>query len=200
MTRVIEVRRCSITEGGTDCVVNASNEQARLGGGVSRALFLECGGAVLQDEMTATLQEEFDGRLEEGDCMVTSAGTSTRLRHVLHVPAVDYSGTRARLNLVGGVERTVTSVERLKVCTESALRAAIGIAEREGSPMSVTFPLLGAGSGGTPAEAAFRAMLDGVRAVLRETPGAPVARIVFAVPEADRFQMCERQLQSWLTS
>jgi len=200
MARIIEVRRCSIAEGGTDCVVNASNEQARLGGGVSRALFLECGGAVLQDEMTETLKNEFNGRLEEGDCMVTSAGTSTRLHHVLHVPAVDYSGTRARLSRAGGVERMVTSFERLTLCAESALRAAIGVAERDGRPTSVTFPLLGAGSGGTPADVAFRAMLDGVRAVLEEAPDAPVVRIVFAVPEADRFQTCERLLQSWLTS
>lgn len=90
MKRRIEVRACSITETGADAVVNASNDSATLGGGVSRALFDECGGTVLQAEMTQKLEDDFNGVLDEGDCMVTSAGTSKKIRLLLHVPAVDY--------------------------------------------------------------------------------------------------------------
>lgn len=80
MKRRIEVRASSITEAGVDVVVNASNDSAMLGGGVSRAIFDACGGEVLQREMTQKLEDELDGVLEQGDCLVTSAGTSSAAR------------------------------------------------------------------------------------------------------------------------
>lgn len=193
MKRSIEARQCSIIEAGTDCVVNASNDSATLGGGVSRALFDECGGRVLQEEMKTKLQEEHDGLLEEGDCLVTSAGTSTRVRFILHVPAVDYRGTRARLG--DDVERTVTSPERVQACVEAALRAAAELAAREG-PLSVAFPLLGAGAGGLPVATVCQAMISGLRSFFHERSDAPVSSVVFAVPEPDRYAVCARLLKS----
>jgi O-acetyl-ADP-ribose deacetylase (regulator of RNase III) len=187
----IEVRACSITETGAAVVVNASNDSALLGGGVSRALFVESGGHVLQDEMRKKLEEDFDGALEEGDCMVTSAGTSTKMRHLLHVPAVDYRGTRARPS-ASRVEGTVTSPERVKVCTEAALRAASDIATKEGKPVSLAFPLLGAGAGGLAVAVVCRSMVDGIRDFFAASPDAPIERIVFAVPEPDRFDVCSQ--------
>lgn len=193
MKRVIEARQCSIIEAGTDCVVNASNDSATLGGGVSRAFFEECGGRVLQEEMKTKLEEELDGVLEEGDCLVTSAGTSTRFRFVLHVPAVDYRGTRARLG--AGVERTVTSAERVRACVEAALGAAATLALREGL-LSVAFPLLGAGAGGLPVATVCQAMIAGMRTFFHEQPDAPLNAIVFVVPEPDRHAVCARLLKS----
>lgn len=191
MKRRIEVCACSITETGADAVVNASNDTARLGGGVSRALFDECGGPLLQQEMNQKLEDDFDGVLEEGDCMVTSAGTSAKIRHLLHVPAVDYSGTRARLG-ASGVERTVTSPERIQACTEAALRAAADIAKEEGKPISVAFPLLGGGAGGIPGGVVCRSMIAGLRDFFVESPEAGIDLVVFAVPEPDRFEVCSR--------
>ena len=194
MKRTIETRACSITDAGTDCVVNASNDSATLGGGVSRALFDECGGRVLQEEMKARLADEFDGVLEEGDCLVTSAGTSKRFRFVLHVAAVDYRGTRAREG-GSGVERTVTSPERVQACVEAALRAAATLAEEQG-PLSVAFPLLGAGAGGLPVGVVCQAMIAGLRSFFHEQPNAPVSAVVFAVPEPDRHAVCSRLLNT----
>ena len=191
MKRSIEARQCSIIEAGTDCVVNASNDSATLGGGVSRALFDECGGRVLQEEMKTKLQEEHDGLLEEGDCLVTSAGTSTRVRFILHVPAVDYRGTRARLG--DDVERTVTSPERVQACVEAALRAAATLAAREDHSPS---PLLGAGAGGLPVATVCQAMISGLRSFFHERSDAPVSSVVFAVPEPDRYAVCARLLKS----
>jgi O-acetyl-ADP-ribose deacetylase (regulator of RNase III) len=193
--RRIEVRPCSIVEAGTSSVVNASNDTATLGGGVSRALFDECGGAVLQDEMRAELEEQFDGVLDEGDCMVTSAGTSTKFRFVLHVPAVDFRGTRARLG-ASGIERTVTSPERIQACTAAAVRAAADIAKQEGKPISVALPLLGAGAGGLPVFVVCRSMIAGLRDFFSESPDAAIELVVFAVPEADRFGVCSRLVTS----
>ncbi|CAN5925125.1 hypothetical protein BH11MYX4_BH11MYX4_02890 [soil metagenome] len=191
MRRRIEVRLCSIVDAGTSAVVNASNDSTTLGGGVSRALFDECGGAVLQDEMWGRLEDEFDGVLDEGDCMVTSAGTSTKFRFVLHVPAVDFRGTRARLG-ASGVERTVTSPERIRACTEAAIRAAASIGKEEGKPMSIAFPLLGAGAGGLHVTVVCRSMIAGLRDLVAESPDAAIDLVVIAVPETDHFELCAR--------
>lgn len=198
MKRRIEVRACSITETGAAAVVNASNDSARLGGGVSRALFDECGGLVLQQEMSQKLEDDLDGVLDEGDCMVTSAGTSTKIRHLLHVPAVDYRGTRARLG-AAGVERTVTSPERIQACTEAALRAAADIAKQEGKLLSVAFPLLGGGAGGIPVVIVCRSMVAGLGDFFAESPEAAIDLVVFAVPEPDRFEVCSRLVKAAFT-
>lgn len=191
----IEVRACSITETGADLVVNASNNSAMLGGGVSRALFLECGGVVFQREMTEKLKDELDGVLDQGDCLVTSAGTSPRIRHVLHVAAVDYRRTRARLG-TAGVEKTVTSPERIQACTEAALRSSAELGTIEGKPVSLAFPLLGAGAGGLAVDVVCRAMIAGLRDFFAESPEAAIDFIIFAVPEADRFEVCSRLVSS----
>lgn len=197
MKRRIEVRACSITEAGVDLVVNASNDSATLGGGVSRALFIECGGDVLQDEMKQKLADEFDGVLDEGDCMVTSAGTSTKIRNLLHVPAVDYRGTRA-VRGAAGIEKTVTLPERIRACTDAALRAAADLGVSEGKPVSVAFPLLGAGAGGVPVAVVCRSMIAGLRDFFSESPEAAIDLVVFAVPEPDRFELCSRLVSSAL--
>jgi O-acetyl-ADP-ribose deacetylase (regulator of RNase III) len=195
MVRRIEVRACSITETGAAVVVNASNDTARLGGGVSRALFNECGGPALQAEMNQKLEDDFDGVLDEGDCLITSAGTSTKIRHLLHVPAVDYSGTRARLG-ASGVERSVTSPARIQASTEAALRAAADIAKEEGTVVSIAFPLLGAGAGGVPVVAVCHSMIAGLRDFFAESPEAGIDLVVFAVPEPDRFEVCSRLVKA----
>jgi len=189
--RNIVVLQCSVTDGGTECIVNASNTSAALGSGVSRAISDECGGSVLQAEMREKLVEEFDGVLEEGDCLVTSAGTSSRFKHVLHVSSVDYRGTKA-VQGANGVVVTVTSPARIQSCTEAALAAAADLARDRNAPTSITFPLLGAGSGGVAPAAAMRAMLAGLRAYFSADPEAPIERIVFAVPESDRHEICSR--------
>lgn len=194
MRRSVVVLPCSITETGAEIVVNASNEKATLGSGVSGALSRECGGRVLQDEMKEKL-EDLGGSLDEGDCLVTSAGTSTKFRHVLHVPAVDYRGPRAR-EARHGVERTVTSPERIRACVEAALAAAASVASDEDRDLALAFPLLGAGAGGLPPETVCRVMIAGLRGFFTETPDARIARVVFAVPEPDRFATCKRLVEA----
>jgi O-acetyl-ADP-ribose deacetylase (regulator of RNase III) len=192
MRRSVVVKLCSIVDAGTLAVVNASNPDAALGGGVSSALFDECGGSVLQSEMREKLEQDHDGVLEEDDCMVTSGGSSTRIRYVLHVASVDYRGVRARVGAGGTAEHSVTSAARVTTATTAALRAAALLPEPGG--MSVTFPLLGAGSGGLGPAASLTAMVLGMRAFFREEPDAGITEIVFAVPEPDRFQTCQRRL------
>jgi O-acetyl-ADP-ribose deacetylase (regulator of RNase III) len=185
MRRIIEALPCSIVDTGADAVVNASNPDAVLGGGVSRALFNECGGDVLQREMREKLEAEFDGELSPEDCLVTSGGTSKRIRFVLHVPSVDYRDPRTSTN------------ERVSSAAEAALRSAAATAETAG-PLAVAFPLLGAGSGGLSPGVSLKAMVDGLRRFFKEEPQAPIARVVFAVPEPDRFELAKQRLDQLL--
>lgn len=183
----IDVLQCSIIDTGTTCIVNASNDSATLGGGVSRAIFDECGGTVLQDEMQTKL-DEIAGVLDEGDCIVTTAGSSSRFRWVLHVASVDYRGPKAVLR-GGQVHRTVTSVERVRAGVDAALSEADAIAARDGS-LSIGFPILGAGSGGLAPRVAFQTMLATMREWLRDHGDTQIERIVFAIPEPDVFNLC----------
>jgi O-acetyl-ADP-ribose deacetylase (regulator of RNase III) len=139
--------------------------------------------------MKDKLEAEFGGQLQEDDCLVTSACTSTKFRYVLHVPAVDYSCTKARLGTEGQVVHTVSSVDRISSCTTAALEAAAKLAQDDGVT-SIAFPLLGAGSGRVPVGSASRAMADAMRAFVADDQ--VICRVVLAVPEDDRFATCKR--------
>jgi O-acetyl-ADP-ribose deacetylase (regulator of RNase III) len=199
MRRSVEAVCCSVIDTGAMCIVNASNSTATLGGGVSRALFDECGGDVLQTEMRDQLAEQFDGPLEMDDCLVTSGGTSTRIRYVLHVASVDYRGVKARAGVGGAVEHTVSSIERVQRATTAAFRAGGELASKLATmELSIALPLLGAGSGGLSPVASITAMVHGMRSFFREEPLAGVSKIVFAVPEPDRVVVCQRRIEELL--
>ena len=196
--RLIEVRSCSITDAKCDVVVNPSNERARLGGGVSRALFDACGGAVLQEAMDRAMEANFpDGFLELGRCIVTTAGTSRKMHHIIHVPAVDY---RARRKLLpdGSVDATVTSPERIRVCTGVAAAAAADVACLVQSPVSLALPLMGVGAGGVAPHVACEAMIAGLKGGL--APLSDVSSffytVVVAVPEPERHALVSRLFAS----
>jgi len=185
MRRIIEVLPCSITDTGAEAVVNASNPDAQLGGGVSRALHDECGGDALQDEMREQLEKTTDGELRPDECMVTSGGKSTKIRFVLHVPSVDYRNPQA------------SSADRVTSATESALRSASRLTEEHG-PLAVALPLLGAGSGGLAPDVSLKAMVDGMQRFFQEQPDARIPRVVFAVPEPERFERVKQRLDQLL--
>ena len=164
---------------GAHAVVNASNPAVALGSGVSAALREACGGAAFQQELRDRLEEEFDAELEPEDCLVTSAGTSTAFRWVLHVPAVDY---RARDPETGGP----TGPRRVRSCVRAFLDAAASLATGNdlAGQFVVATPLLGAGAGGLGPVASLDAMMAGVHEYLRaSSPSAREAllKLVFVV-------------------
>jgi hypothetical protein len=74
---------------GAHAIINASNPDLRLGGGVSGAIRDAC-GVTFQREIRERWEEQYDQPLEPDDCLVTSAGSASWLRCVLHVAAVDH--------------------------------------------------------------------------------------------------------------
>lgn len=91
----------------------------------------------------------------------------------------------------------MTSPERIRACTEAALRASADVALMIQCPVSVALPLMGAGAGGLPVSVACHAMLAGIRDFFADASETAVSEIVFfAVPERDRFETCTRIVSS----
>lgn len=174
---------------GAHAVVNASNPSVTLGSGVSGALREACGGTAFQQELRERLEEDFDAELEPEDCLVTSGGTSTAFRWVLHVPAVDY---RRRDPETGGP----SGPTRVRSCVRAFLEAATSLAREHNlaGRFVLATPLLGAGAGGLGPVASLDAMMGGVREHLRTTsPEArdAVAKLVFVVLRPEDARLVE---------
>jgi O-acetyl-ADP-ribose deacetylase (regulator of RNase III) len=128
---------------GAHAIVNSSNPELGLGSGVSGAIREACGGAAFQIEVRRAWEEEFGEPLEADDCLVTSAGSATAFRWVLHVAAVAY---RRRDPETGGS----SGPSRVEACTRAALREAARLANEHDliGSLVLAMPLLGAGHGG----------------------------------------------------
>jgi O-acetyl-ADP-ribose deacetylase (regulator of RNase III) len=174
---------------GAHAVVNASNPSVALGSGVSGALREACGGAAFQQELRERLEEDFDAELEPSDCLVTSGGTSTAFRWVLHVPAVDY---RKRDPETGGA----SGPRRVRSCVRAFLDAAASLAKENdlAGRLIVATPLLGAGAGGLGPVASLDAMMSAVHEHLRRWSPEErdaLARLVFVVLRPEDARLVE---------
>ncbi|MCA9577672.1 MAG: macro domain-containing protein [Polyangiales bacterium] len=158
-----------------DAIVNASNPEVALGTGVSGAIREACGGAPYQRLVRSAWEEEFDEPLGPDDCLVTTAGTASAFRWVLHVAAVDYRKPDPETGGPSGPTR----IER---CTRAALDAAEELAMSESAESFVLgLPLLGAGHGGAGETASAGAMVRALRGWAG--PTRQVSTVVFAVLE-----------------
>lgn len=165
---------------GAHAIVNASNPHVGLGSGVSGAIREACGGHSFQEEVRGAWEAEFDKPLQPGDCLVTSAGTATAFRWVLHVPAVDY---KVRDPETGGS----SGPTRVMACAASALGEALTLALEIGADASAPFvlgmPLLGAGHGGLGEVASIRAITQALASVDTDTALSGILDVRFAVLE-----------------
>lgn len=170
-------------------VVNASNPSVALGSGVSGALREACGGVAFQQEVRERLEEDFDTELEADDCLVTSAGTCTAFRWVLHVPAVDY---RKRDPETGGP----SGPRRVRACVRAFLDAATSLAIENAlaGQFVLATPLLGAGAGGLGPIASLDAMMGSVHEYLRGSSAEErdaLAKLVFVVLRPEDARLVE---------
>lgn len=161
-----------------DAILNASNPHVALGSGVSGAIADACGGVDYQREVHAAWEDQFDEPLEPTDCLVTGAGKANAFRHVLHVPAVDYT---KRDPETGGS----SGPTRVRQCTRAALDEAHAHDVRV-----LGVPLLGAGHGGLGAVASADAMLAAIRRFAEENANASLI-VRFAVLETSHASLIE---------
>lgn len=151
----LEIRKASITDLGTDAVVNAANEGLWAGAGVCGAIFAAAGHAQL---------EEACGRI--GHCDTGSAVITPGFRlakYIIHAVGPRYSDGRHR------------EAELLYGAYKRSLELA-----RDHECRSIGFPLISAGIFGYPVEGAWQEAIKACTDFLNENPDYDI-RIVFAI-------------------
>lgn len=132
----IRIVEGDICDRDVDAVVNAANNQLRMGGGVAGAIKRR-GGREIEREAVA------QGPIEIGECVATKAG-ALKARHVIHAAVMGSD--------------LATDAEKIRRATVSTLSLAKNM-ELE----SIAFPALGTGVGGFPLEECAQIMREAVR-------------------------------------
>ena len=153
----IEIRQGDLTEMDTDAIVNAANNDLKLGGGVAGAIRRK-GGPQIQAECDTI------GTIPVGGAAITSGG-NLKTRHVIHAASMQLGGR--------------TSSQSLRSSTAHALRIA-----NQNGLKSIAFPALGTGIARFPLRECAEIML---RETARHLGGSTSLEKVYFVlfdPEA----------------
>jgi O-acetyl-ADP-ribose deacetylase (regulator of RNase III) len=139
----------SVLDVPAQVVVSSDDYLLTMGGGVSAAIRMAAGNALVLDAAKA-------GPREAGDVVVTTAGALSA-RYVFHVVTIGpgYSEDPSGTPDVAGLVRRAT-------------RACLGLMQPLGV-RSIVFPALGTGSAGYPIEASAAAMAEVISDVLQQS-------------------------------
>jgi O-acetyl-ADP-ribose deacetylase (regulator of RNase III) len=160
---VLELVEGDITQQDTEALVNAANEQLRVGGGVDGAIN-RAGGPKIQEEARKI------GGCPTGQAVITTGG-NLKARYVIHT--------------VGPIYRDGQSGEPELLA--SAYRESLKIASARGIK-SLAFPSLSTGVYGYPVADAARVALGTVKDYLAQHPEIELVRFVlFGKPTFEAF-------------
>ncbi len=151
-----------LTESDADAIINAANNDLKLGGGVAGAIRRKGGGAI---------QQECDeiGSIPVGGAAITSGG-KLRTRYVIHAASMQLGGE--------------TTAQALRSSTAHSLRIA---AER--GLKSIAFPAVGTGIAGFPMRDCAEIML---RETLKHLGGATsLERVEFVLFDESALRIFE---------
>lgn len=142
ISKRVEIVQGDLTEMDTDAIVNAANNDLKLGGGVAGAIRTK-GGPSIQKECDAV------GAIPVGGAAITTGG-ELKARHVIHA---------ASMQLGGG-----TTAHALRSSTAHALRIAA-----QNNLKTIAFPAVGTGIAGFPIRECAEIMLGEVARHLEGT-------------------------------
>ncbi|MEE3420739.1 MAG: macro domain-containing protein [Lachnospiraceae bacterium] len=154
----IKIRQCGITDGNTECIVNAANVNLKGCGGVCGAVFRGAGW----DDMEAICDEI--GHCDVGAAVITPA-LRLRTKYVIHAVGPVWQG--------GGFHE-----DKLLY---SAYRAALDLALAYGLH-SVSLPLISVGNNGYPIEDAWTIGLRACADFLDDHPAYEID-LLFTIPD-----------------
>lgn len=158
----ITIRQGDITEARVDAIVNAANNDLKLGGGVAGAIRTK-GGPWIQQECDKL------GPVEIGEAAITTGGNLTA-RYVIHAASMRLGGR--------------TTEPSLRQATRNCLLRA-----KEKGLESIAFPAIGTGIAGFPLDRCAEIMGAEVRDHLKgETPLKRVEFVLFDKPSLYVFQ------------
>ncbi len=165
---ILEIIEGDITHQDTEAIVNAANEQLRVGGGVDGAIN-RAGGPAIQAEARRI------GYCPTGQAVITTGG-NLKAKYVIHTVGPVYrGGTQGEADLLASCYR-----ESLK------LAASRGIT-------SLAFPSISTGIYGYPLAPAARLALTTVADFLEEHPEIKLVRFVLFGQQA--YEVYEKELQ-----
>lgn len=141
----------SVLDVPAEVVVSSDDYQLSMGGGVSAAIRIAAGNAVVLDAAKAVPREA-------GDVVVTTAG-ALPARYVFHVVTI---GPGYWEDPGGGPAREVAGLVRRATRTCLELMQALGV-------RSIVFPALGTGTAGYPIEASAAAMAEVINDTLSQS-------------------------------
>jgi len=161
---VLELVEGDITQQDTEAIVNAANEQLRVGGGVDGAIN-RAGGPKIQEEARKI------GRCPTGQAVITTGG-NLKARYVIHTVGPIYrDGQHGEPELLASAYR-----ESLKVASGKGIK-------------SLAFPSLSTGVYGYPLPEAARIALNTVKDYLAQHPEIELVRFVlFGRPPYEAFE------------
>jgi O-acetyl-ADP-ribose deacetylase (regulator of RNase III) len=158
----IVIRQGDITEAQVDAIVNAANNDLKLGGGVAGAIRTKGGPAI---------QQECDrlGPVRLGEAAITGGGNLSA-RYVIHAASMRLGGR--------------TTEPSLREATRNSLLRA-----QEKGVETIAFPAIGTGIAGFPLDRCAEIMGAEVRDHLKgETPLKRVEFVLFDKPSMYMFQ------------
>lgn len=166
----IEIKKNSITDVGTDAIVNAANEGLQAGGGVCGAIFKAAGYAPLQEACDKI------GHCPTGEAVITPA-FHLNAKYIIHAVGPRWSGGN-------NGER-----KYLRRAFYNSLNLA-----RDNGCHSIGFPLISTGIFGYPVDLAWKEALSVCLYFKMKNPDADM-RIVFAIRDDDVLQKGQQLLQ-----
>jgi O-acetyl-ADP-ribose deacetylase len=150
---VLELVEGDITRQDTEAIVNAANEQLRVGGGVDGAIN-RAGGPKIQEEARQI------GRCPTGQAVITTGG-NLKAKYVIHtVGPIYHGGQQGEPELLASAYR-----ESLKLASKRGLK-------------SLAFPSLSTGVYGYPVPDAARVALKTIKDYLNQHPEIELVRFV----------------------
>jgi len=166
----IDIRQGDLTEMDTDAIVNAANNDLKLGGGVAGAI-RQKGGPQIQAECDKI------GTIPVGGAAITSSG-KLKARYVIHAASMQLGGR--------------TSAQSLRTSTAHALR----IAAQHGLK-SIAFPAVGTGIAGFPLRDCAEIML---RETARHFEGeTSLEKVYFVLFDRQAQQVFEQVFEEMLS-
>jgi len=167
----ISVVRGDIIKIDTEAIVNAANNEFRMGGGVA-GVIKRAGGKIIEEEAMKK------GPVSVGKAIITSAG-SLRAKYVVHAATMKMDFK--------------TNEEIIRKATYSSLLCA-----QENKVTSLAFCALGCGVGRFSLEAASKIMAQEVFRYIRQVKEPTLEKIVFVLNSDEAFGVFQKNVVSYL--
>ncbi len=169
IAETIVLQQGDLTEMDADAIVNAANNDLKLGGGLAGVIRRKAGESV---------QRECDaiGAIPVGGAAITSAG-KLKARHIIHAASMQLGG------LTTGRALRTSTAHSLRIASEKGLR-------------TVAFPAIGTGIGGFPlSECAAIMLKEAAEHLKHPTSLEKIYFVLFDKTSLSAFEKALRELK-----